>query len=191
VSRRRLIIGAAALTTGTISGAFIAGPAAAAGGGGIVQAALRHPGNVRKLALHSVNEGGSVAVEYWADGHYRSDALQAISHLMRDRRSLEVGAISPKLVDLLYILHSRLDTREPIEIVCGYRSPKTNAKLAKASKGVAKNSYHMRGMAADIRVKDRSARQIYKLAQALGVGGVGYYGKSGFVHVDVGPPRSW
>ena len=187
MSRRRLLIGAAALSTGGI----IAAPAAAGSGPNIIQAALRHPGNVRKLVLHSVNEGDRIAVDYWVEGRYQRDALQAVNHLLRDRRSLEVGEISPKLLDLLYVLHHQLDSSNPIDIVCGYRSPKTNAKMAKASKGVAKNSYHTRGMAVDIQVEGRSARQVYKAAKALRVGGVGYYGKSGFVHVDVGPPRSW
>lgn len=186
LSRRRLLIGAATLTTGGI----IAGPAAA-GGSGIVQAALREPGSARHLTLHSVNEGGRVDVAYWVDGRYQRDALREVNHLMRDRRSHEVTEISPRLLDLLFLVHRQLDTRNPIEVVCGYRSPTTNAKLAKKNKSVAKNSYHTRGMAVDVRVRDRSARQIYKIAKALHVGGVGYYGKSGFVHLDVGPPRTW
>ncbi|MEQ8347359.1 MAG: DUF882 domain-containing protein [Sneathiellaceae bacterium] len=187
LSRRRLLIGAAALSTGGI----IAGPAAAGQGGGFIQAALREPGAARHLTLHSVNEGDRIDVDYWVDGRYQRDALRQVNQLMRDRRSHEVIEMSPRLLDLLFLVHRQLDTRNPIEIVCGYRSPTTNAKLAKKSKSVAKNSYHTRGMAVDVRVRDRSARQIYKVAKALHVGGVGYYGKSGFVHLDVGPPRTW
>lgn len=186
LNRRRLLIGAAALTTGGL----LSGQAAASDSG-IVKAALRAPRKARHLALHSSHLGEKVAVDYWIDGRYQNDALHAISSLMRDRRSDEVTAMSPKLMDLLYLIRHQLDAQAPVEIVCGYRSPKTNAKLAKRSSGVAKNSYHMRGMAVDIRIQGCSPRQVQKAALALKAGGVGYYPKSGFVHVDVGPVRSW
>jgi len=94
-------------------------------------------------------------------------------------------------MDLLHDLQFKLGNDNPIEIISGYRSPHTNAALARASGGVAHNSYHMRGMAIDIRMQGTSLGRLRNTALAMGRGGVGYYPVSDFVHVDVGPIRHW
>lgn len=164
---------------------------AAAADSGVVKTALRQERKARRLNFHAPQLGEKLSVDYWIEGRYQEDALKAVSAIMRDRRSGETTAVAPKLLDLLYVLRHELDTQSPIEVVCGYRSPETNAMLRKKSSAVAKNSYHMRGMAMDLRIRGCSPRQIQKAALSLKAGGVGYYGKAGFVHVDVGPVRRW
>ena len=87
--------------------------------------------------------------------------------------------------------HARLDVDEPFEVVSGYRSPQTNAAMRQRSSGVARNSYHTRAMAVDVKLKNRSVRQIAGAAESLGAGGVGRYSRSNFVHMDCGPVRTW
>ncbi len=99
--------------------------------------------------------------------------------------------MAPALFDLLHDLARSLDTQGPIEIVSAYRAPATNEWLAQNTSGVARNSLHTRGMAADIRLPDRSLADLHEAALALGAGGVGLYGASGFVHVDIGRARHW
>lgn len=188
MNRRRLLVGAAALCCG---GAIVR-PAAAGPGEGLAQTVQRLAANRRSLTLYSINTGEKVAVDYWVDGRYQSEAIQAVCEVMRDRRSNEVTDVAPELLDLLYAVQRKLDTSAAIEVVCGYRSPTTNARLAKNNRGVARDSYHTRGMAVDVRMQGRTPRQIQQAGLALNVGGVGLYSRSGFVHLDVGPPgRSW
>ncbi len=180
ISRRRLIIGGAALVVGST----IINP---------VEAAVRSGGRSaeRRLAFQNLHTGEHLKVVYWQGGDYVRPALDQIDHIMRDYRTNQVKPIDPALLDLLHKLHGALETREPFQIVSGYRSPKTNARLAAHSGGVAKRSMHVKGKAIDIRLESRDTRQIHRAALALKAGGVGYYPKSDFVHVDVGKVRSW
>ncbi len=98
---------------------------------------------------------------------------------------------APRVFDLLYVLTQKLETKKPIEVISGYRSPATNAMLAAYSEQVAKSSLHTVGMAVDIRIPGRELKDVYKTALALKAGGVGYYPVSKFVHVDVGRVRTW
>ncbi|WP_299443955.1 DUF882 domain-containing protein [uncultured Rhodospira sp.] len=145
----------------------------------------------RSLALDNINTGERLTVTYLENGRYVPDALRALNHILRDRRTDEVAPIDPALLNLLSDISARLETRAPIEIISAYRAPETNATMRRAGRGVAKKSYHMRGMAADIAVPGVSLGDLRRLALAMDRGGVGYYPRSGFVHVDVGPPRSW
>ena len=95
------------------------------------------------------------------------------------------------VLDLLGMLRDRLDTHDPFLVVCGYRSPTTNRKLYLHHEGAAKNSYHIKGMAVDLRSERRDLGQIRDAALSLRCGGVGYYPRSDFVHVDCGPIRRW
>lgn len=128
---------------------------------------------------------------YFRDGTYVQSALQQISYLFRDRRSNEVRRIDPKLIDVIYSVLKMLDTREPVQLVSGYRTAATNAMLAAQSSRVARNSYHIRGMAADIRIPGRSVAGIRQAALSMRTGGVGTYPNSDYVHLDTGPFRSW
>ncbi|GEO79962.1 hypothetical protein ROR02_00930 [Pararhodospirillum oryzae] len=117
--------------------------------------------------------------------------MREFDHVLRDHRTGQVHRIDSSLLDLLYALGGRLETGKPFQIICGYRSPETNSLLRQKSSGVARNSLHMEGMAVDIALQDRSLPQLRSAALSLQKGGVGYYPKSGFVHVDVGAVRSW
>ncbi len=144
------------------------------------------PAGERILALHHLHTGESLRTPYWSHGEYLPDALADIDYLLRDFRTDEVKAIDPRLMDLLYTLRQRIGTRAPFQIISGYRSPATNEMLRRRSNGVAKHSLHMEGMAVDIRLSGCRLATLRKAALAMERGGVGYYPKSEFVHVDVG-----
>jgi len=155
-----------------------------------LHAEIAHAGN-RALAFDNLHTGEKLKIEYWADGGYIPDALRSINHILRDYRNGEEHVIEPKLLDLLSVLHGRLETQSAFEVISGYRSPATNAMLHAESSGVAAKSLHMKGMAIDIRLADRSLRDLHQTALDLRAGGVGYYPSSDFVHVDVGCVRTW
>jgi len=128
---------------------------------------------------------------YWKNGQYDVVALNKINQLLRDHRTNEVAAIDHQLIDMLHKLQSLTDSSTPFEIISGYRSAKTNQNLRKNTSGVAKRSYHMQGKAIDIRLADVDLKLLRNTAIELQSGGVGYYSKSGFLHLDTGNPRNW
>ena len=145
----------------------------------------------RSLKLYNIHTGENLATTYWAEGVYVPEALHDIKRALRDRRSGEEHKIDVRLLDLLFDLQRKLETDKPFSVICGYRSPGTNAKMVKAHSGVANHSLHMIGEAVDIRVPGRDIAHVHKAALSLKRGGVGYYPASDFVHVDVGPVRRW
>jgi uncharacterized protein YcbK (DUF882 family) len=145
----------------------------------------------RRLSFYSLNTEERLSTVFWQDGRLLPAALAEIDHHLRDFRTGDVRPIDPDLLDLLHRLSSLMDDEEPIHVISGYRSPKTNAMLAKRSNQVAKNSYHLRGMAIDIRLPERGLEDLRRTALGLARGGVGFYPKSDFVHLDTGPVRSW
>lgn len=149
------------------------------------------PQGARSLSFHNLHTGEKLKTDYWIDGEYQPEALVAIDTILRDHRCDETYSMDRDLVDLLHRLSRKLHTRRPLEIISGYRSPETNEALREISSGVAQNSYHTKGMAVDIRLADRSLSDLYRGARALELGGVGFYARSRFVHVDVGPVRTW
>ena len=168
------------------------------GGVALVLAGLAKPAlaNVlhspaRTLSFENLHTGEKLNLEYWAGGQYVPQALTSINYLLRDYRSGEVHPIRPDLLDLLHVLHGQLGSAKPFEVISGYRSPGTNAKLHQRSNGVAAHSLHMDGMAIDIRLPDRQLADLHKAALAMRAGGVGYYPSLDFVHVDVGRVRRW
>ena len=144
----------------------------------------------RSLSLYNLHTTEQLKVVYWADGAYVPESLTAIDRVLRDHRTGTVHEIDRRLLDLLCQVRTQLDTTEPFQIISGYRSPETNAKLRTQSTGVATHSLHMDGMAADVVVPGRSLELIRKVAIAMKSGGVGYY-PSQFVHIDVGRVRTW
>ena len=140
------------------------------------------------LHLHT-NE--SLQCCYWKDSQYDVAALAKINHLLRDHRTSEIAPIDTNLLDTLYQLRSLTHSRAPFEIISGFRSAKTNEQLRKNTSGVAKRSYHMQGKAIDIRLADVDLKKLRDTAISLQAGGVGYYRKSGFLHIDMGRPRNW
>jgi len=149
------------------------------------------PTDCRTLSFDCLHTGEKLKADYWVDGKYVPDALSAINRTLRDWRTGDVHAMEPKLLDLLDLLGKKLETKAGFQVICGYRSPVTNAMLHEKSSGVASNSQHLLGKAMDIRVADRNLKSVYNTALAMAVGGAGYYPKSDFVHVDVGPVRHW
>lgn len=143
------------------------------------------------LAFHNTHTGDQLKLTYFEQGQYIKDALHEINHLFRDYHDGSVHPIDPALLDQLYDLKHTLEVRKPFHIVSGYRSPATNADLRKHSDGVAKNSLHMQGRAIDIRIEGLDTRRIRNAALAMRRGGVGYYEKSDFVHLDTGSIRTW
>ena len=154
-------------------------------------AAVPHISNLRALAFHNLHTDEKLQVTYWQNGAYNRAALGHINHILRDHYSGDVFPMNVRLIDLLYDLQHKVKNDRPIEIISGYRSPKTNMMLASYSDGVAKNSYHTKGMAIDIRMEGTSLVKIHDTALNMRRGGVGFYPDSQFVHVDVGPLRRW
>jgi uncharacterized protein YcbK (DUF882 family) len=145
----------------------------------------------RTLAFNNLHTGEELRTVYWADGGYVPDSLREIDHVLRDHRTGEVLEIDPALMDLLFALRRRLKSDAPFGVISGYRSPATNARLRQAGGGVAVRSLHTVGKAIDIRLPGRRLTALRDAALALRGGGVGYYPRSAFVHVDTGRVRSW
>ena len=185
VSRRNLLrMSGGVLAATTLSGAARAVAAPALVG--------LKPLNVRTLSFDCTNTGEQLnGIDYWVEGKYIPDALDEIDIALRDYRSDEVYPISTHLLDLLHQIGRALDTDCQFELTSGYRSPETNAALHELDPGVAANSLHMKGQAADITLPGRPLRQVYETAIAMRVGGVGYYPDDDFLHVDVGRVRRW
>jgi uncharacterized protein YcbK (DUF882 family) len=145
----------------------------------------------RRVVIHNLHTDERVDAIYFDEGRYVPDALAAVNHVMRDFRTGDVHFMEPELLDLMNALSHKVESVQPFQIISGYRSPKTNAMLHERSAGVAVNSFHMRGMATDIRLPDVSLSNLHRAALEMQRGGVGYYPESDFIHVDVGPVRYW
>mgnify|MGYP001628135998 FL=1 len=148
----------------------------------------RGAGNIRK---RNQRTGESLNTIYWIEGKYVEPALEEINYFMRDWRQNAVRNMDRRNVDLIAATHNLLDTNEPFLVLSGYRTARTNNMLRGRSRGVAKSSYHIKGMAADLRLGSRSVSQIAKAGLACNSGGVGKYYRSNFVHLDCGPVRTW
>ncbi len=145
----------------------------------------------RSLSLYNPHTQESLEVTYWSGGDYLPEALADINQLMRDYRTGEVKPIDTGLLDLMHEISVKLKAKEPFHVISGYRSRETNEMLRKRSRRVAKNSYHVKAKAADIRLPCCGVSKLRKTAFKLKAGGVGYYPGLSFVHIDVGPFRCW
>lgn len=152
---------------------------------------LRGSGDIRRIHMYSGRTGESINTIYWVDGKYIKDAIKEVNYFMRDWRTDQVKSIDTRTLDIMAAAHNLMDVHEPYMMLSGYRSPKTNAMLRARSRNVAKNSLHMQGQAADLRLKSRSVSQMASAAASCAAGGVGRYGRSNFVHMDCGPVRTW
>lgn len=156
--------------------------------GGLLEETVLAP---RALSMVSTHTGENLQVRYFEGGEYLPDALARLNRLLRDHRSGDVSPIDPKLFDQLHALATCAGCTPHFEIISGYRSPATNEKLRQGSSGVARRSLHMDGKAIDVRLGGVPTAKLRDLALALGGGGVGYYAKSNFVHLDTGRVRTW
>jgi uncharacterized protein YcbK (DUF882 family) len=145
----------------------------------------------KKIYLYNRHTGEFFKDIYWADGQFNREALKKLNHFMRDHYSHKSTQMDIRLYELLHRLHQNLGTQKPFDIISAYRDPQTNARLRRRSKGVAKESYHMRGQAVDIRSSECSLTQLRNAAIALSGGGVGCYRSINAVHIDTGPVRRW
>lgn len=152
---------------------------------------LRGAGDIRRIRMHSGRTGERVDTIYWIEGEYIPEAMAEINRFMRDWRNNQVIQFDHRTVDILAASHRLLDTDASYLLLSGYRSPQTNAMLRSRSRGVARNSLHMKGQATDIRLENRSVSQVARAAMSCSAGGVGKYSKSNFVHVDCGDVRTW
>jgi uncharacterized protein YcbK (DUF882 family) len=145
----------------------------------------------RQLSLVSTHTGERLAIRYFENEQYVPAALTQLNHVLRDHRSGDEAVIDPALFDRLHVLAQCAECSPHFEIISGYRSPATNEMLRESSSGVARHSLHMEGRALDVRLAGTNCSKLRDLALALQAGGVGYYAKSNFVHIDTGRVRSW
>lgn len=151
----------------------------------------RGAGDIRRLKMYSGRTGERLDTIYWVDGNYIPEALAEIDHFHRDWRNNRVHRIDTRTIDIMAAAHNLLRVDEPYMLLSGYRSPETNAMLRRNSRGVAQNSRHLIGQAADLRLRSRTVRQVAQAAIACSAGGVGMYSRSDFTHMDCGPVRAW
>jgi uncharacterized protein YcbK (DUF882 family) len=186
------------LSLSLLTPAHAAGPHSAGSSLSSVETPTADPGltlNGRRyeLKLHSAHTGESLNIVYRIGDTYIPEALDKLNHFLRDRRTEEESTYDPAEFDLLHDLMTRLHRPGLIDVVCGYRTPETNEFLRTRGRntGVARNSQHIQAKAIDIRIPGIRTKTIRDAALSLGLGGVGYYPRSQFVHVDVGPVRKW
>ncbi len=144
----------------------------------------------KKINFYHTHTGERLTVNYLSDS-YRGGIQSALEYFLRDFRTGEVHSIDPDLLDTLYLLQTCCGSSGTYEVISGYRSLQTNELLRRRGTGVNKNSLHMKGQAIDIRLSDRSTRVLRDIAAELHNGGVGYYPRSDFIHIDTGEKKQW
>jgi len=145
----------------------------------------------RALSLYNPITKESFDGVFWRNGTYDTEALQDINYLMRDTHTDAIKQIDKALLDLIFSISIKLNPQKPFHVICGYRTPETNALLLKRNKSAVKNSYHLKGQAVDIRLPGLKTSVLRGAAYKLKRGGIGYYPRRRFVHIDVGPVRYW
>jgi uncharacterized protein YcbK (DUF882 family) len=145
----------------------------------------------RTLCFYNLYTKEIIEAVYWREGRYIAEGLESLNHILRDLRTGRIKTMDRKLLDLLFALQQEVGGNEPFHVISGYRTRESNALLRKKNKGVAKQSLHIYGKAVDIRVPGRKLRDVRRAAMNLKGGGVGYYPRSNFIHIDVGNIRYW
>ena len=145
----------------------------------------------RALRLGNRATGEVMDARYWREGRYDLDMLRKIAWFLRDPHTGTARSIDRSLLDLLCSIQRATASPERLTILSAYRSARTNAALVAAGQGAAPNSYHMSGRAVDVCIEGVSAKRLRDLARRKQIGGVGYYPRHGFVHLDTGPVRLW
>jgi uncharacterized protein YcbK (DUF882 family) len=150
-------------------------------------------GDTRTISMHHLHTGEDITITYKRDGRYDESALEKLNWFLRDWRRGEQTKMDPHLIDLVWEVQREASTQEPIQVVCGYRSPQTNALLRRSSNGVARFSQHMLGHAMDFYIPGIPLEHLREIGLQLQRGGVGFYPESGspFVHMDTGDVRMW
>lgn len=164
----------------------------AAAGAAAPATLLAAQGPSRSLALEHTHTGERIDLVYAAAGEYLPQALAALDRFLRDHYTGEIGRIDPQLFDQLHALQSLLRVRQPYQVISGYRCARTNEVLRTTrGGGVASRSLHMDGKAIDIRLPGVPLAEVRDAALSMGAGGVGYYAREQFVHIDTGRIRRW
>ncbi|SOH95554.1 Uncharacterized conserved protein YcbK, DUF882 family [Monaibacterium marinum] len=180
VSRRSLLGGLVGLSAIAAAPSFADTPAVLTGAG-----------DIRSLKLYNPRTGERLDSVYWVEGEYIPQVLDEVNFIFRDWRRNELRAVDVRTIDIMAAASRMMETTEPYQLMSGYRSPETNNALRASNRGVARNSYHMRAMAADLRLSTRSVQNMYDAGVSCNAGGVGRYPRSNFVHFDCGPVRTW
>ena len=152
--------------------------------------ALASKSSYGSLSFYHTHTGERLKLDVAAIGHGGS-ALDELNTFLRDFRTGDIHSIDTQLLTTLCNIQQCCRHEGDIQIISGYRSPKTNSQLRSKSNGVAKKSLHMQGRALDIRFTGLNTKDLQKIAISLQQGGVGYYPKSNFVHIDTGRVRFW
>ncbi|MCC6598934.1 MAG: DUF882 domain-containing protein [Alphaproteobacteria bacterium] len=180
MDRRKIIkMGLAGMLASVVPSFLSAGSANAATGG------------AWRVVFRNAHTGESFNGVYRVGDKYLPESFEKLNYVLRDFRTREVFPMDPRVIDLVSVIQKKTGQKQPLDVLSGYRSPKTNAGLRHNTSGVAKNSFHMYGQAIDIRLDGYSTRNLRNIAQGLKGGGVGYYPKSDFIHVDTGSVRTW
>ncbi len=158
---------------------------------GVTPAFAAPKGGRYDFSVHNMHTGDTYKGIYRVGNQYLPEAFEEINHALRDHRTGDVFPIDPRVIDIAAAVHKMSGSKKEFQILSGYRSPKTNNKLRGKSTGVAKQSLHMSGQAMDLKLPDVSNSRLRQLAIKLKAGGVGYYPRSGFIHVDSGQFRTW
>lgn len=147
----------------------------------------------RTISIYNIHTKETVSAVYRKNGQYIPVAMKQVNHAMRDWRQNEATEMDPALVDILWEVHSELGSKEPIHLISGFRSRKTNDNLRETAGGQAKNSRHIMGKAADVHFPDIPIKRLRYSALIREKGGVGYYPTSAipFVHLDTDRVRHW
>jgi len=145
----------------------------------------------KTIKLFNIHTQEHLTATYWSKDHFVKSEMEKINHFLRDYRTGDVQKMDPSLLNQLYAIQLIRDTTKPFQVISGYRSAKTNMMLNKTTEGVAKNSFHVKAQAIDINLPNTELKDLKKLAKFLRRGGVGYYPRSGFMHIDTGPVRYW
>jgi uncharacterized protein YcbK (DUF882 family) len=144
----------------------------------------------RSVSLYHAHTSERLSLVYFEDGEYVPEALASLNALLRDFRTGEVCEFDPRLFDQLHALNLACG-EGTYEVVSAFRSAQTNSMLRQQSRRVARDSLHVHGQAIDVRLAGRDTRRLRDAALALRQGGVGFYPRSNFVHLDTGAVRSW
>ena len=171
---------------------FLKRSAIITGGAIMTQSDILAAGGEKKvLKLHNVHLNKTFYAPFFEKNYYKLSGLFEVNKAFMDYRAKEMTRIDVKLINLLYEIKQHLGYDKQFNIVSGYRSQHTNDTLRRTHEGVAKNSFHIKGQAVDIYVPNVSLKKLKDVAMGMRKGGVGYYPRNNFLHVDVGPVRSW
>ena len=194
ISLRRQVAAATATALLFAVGAPVQANSRSAAGSDSKSSTLATDAQQYHLRLHHLHTGEDIDIVYRIGDTYIPEALDRLNHFLRDHRTQDVSSYDPREFDVLHALMASLHRPNGvIDIICGYRTPWSNnfLRTRSASTGVAEHSQHMLAKAIDIRVPGVSTLTLRNAALALHAGGVGFYPVSQFVHVDVGPVRTW